>query len=390
MATLKFIIKAGQVKFDGTTNIKLRIIHHRKTIYLPTSFYVKPSEFDSKVGELNNKHKSYMKMNAELQKFKLGIMDKIFQIPNYEVIPVDTLIKQIHRSNKQESTLFTEFVDKIIPDIKKGSSRNAEIYESTKNKIEDFQSNLYLHQIDKQFLKDFDYSMLKDEKSINTRSFYHRTLRAILNRAIDDESINYDLSHYPYRGFKIKNESTKSRHLDIEELRTLYNYSSKNKYKQRARDIFMLMFYLIGINTVDIYRLDPPNKNRIHYIRSKTKGRFEIELIGEALELYEKYKDKEGKKAFNFHHTFSDHRNLYKSVNDNLDNIAKELEIEAKITTYYARHTWAHIALNECRIDKDVIAAALGHSRTKITDIYARAEQRLIDEANREVQIILH
>ena len=385
MPTLKFVIKKGQVKKDGTTNIKLRITQNRKVVWIPTAFYIKPNEFDADSGSANNKHKSQLRFNAALEKYKLKILEKIFDIPGYNSMPVSKLVSQLKRENSQDAILLTEFVDKILPEIKRSSKRNGEIYSTTRDKVEKYESNLYLHQIDKQFLKDFDYWMFEDGKAVNTRSFYHRTLRAILNKAIDDDEISYDLAMYPYRGFKIKQENTRSRHLELKELRMIYEYQSDNKYRQRARDVFMMMFYLRGISTIDLYNIMPPENKRVHYIKTRGKGLFEIELIGEAIQLFEKYKDPHNKKALNFYHTFSDHRNLYKSVNDELDEIRKELTINAKITSYYSRHTWAHIALNECGINKDVIAAALGHSRTRITDIYARTEQKLIDEANKKV-----
>lgn len=56
-----------------------------------------------------------------------------------------------------------------------------------------------------------------------------------------------------------------------------------------------------------------------------------------------------------------------------------------EVSTYWARHTFATIAY-EIGISMDVIADCLGHkSSHRITSIYVRKDQQLIDEANRKV-----
>jgi integrase len=55
-----------------------------------------------------------------------------------------------------------------------------------------------------------------------------------------------------------------------------------------------------------------------------------------------------------------------------------------KISTYWARHTWATIAAS-LDIPKETIAQALGHSSNTVTDIYIEFDQRKVDVANRKV-----
>lgn len=57
------------------------------------------------------------------------------------------------------------------------------------------------------------------------------------------------------------------------------------------------------------------------------------------------------------------------------------------ISTNWARHTWATIARNDCRINKDDVALCLGHEDTdnKVTDIYIDYDYSIIDESNRKV-----
>ena len=54
------------------------------------------------------------------------------------------------------------------------------------------------------------------------------------------------------------------------------------------------------------------------------------------------------------------------------------------LSSYVARHSWATIAAS-LDIPKDVIAHALGHGGSSVTDIYIDFDQRKVDEANRRV-----
>lgn len=75
------------------------------------------------------------------------------------------------------------------------------------------------------------------------------------------------------------------------------------------------------------------------------------------------------------------------AVNNHLDKIGKSIELEQKLTTYYARHSFATIARNDCRLPKDDVAMALNHvdQSTKVTDIYIKPDWSIIDNVQRAV-----
>ena len=97
----------------------------------------------------------------------------------------------------------------------------------------------------------------------------------------------------------------------------------------------------------------------------------------------------------NVQERYSDHLNFIGFINDQLHGeksrkvigIFHKLEIEKQVTTKWARHTWATIARNECRINKDDVALCLGHedADNKVTDMYIKYDYSIIDESNRKV-----
>jgi hypothetical protein len=54
---------------------------------------------------------------------------------------------------------------------------------------------------------------------------------------------------------------------------------------------------------------------------------------------------------------------------------------------HYARHSWATIARNKCRISKSDVDECLNHviTENRIADIYIEKDWSFIDDANRKV-----
>jgi len=62
-------------------------------------------------------------------------------------------------------------------------------------------------------------------------------------------------------------------------------------------------------------------------------------------------------------------KNYIRQANLFLKRATEALEINTKVTTYVARHSWATIA-DKSGINRNVISKGLGHSDLKTTDIY--------------------
>lgn len=239
------------------------------------------------------------------------------------------------------------------------------------------------------WMKDFDVFMMKGKLAVNSRGVYFRNLRALFNDAIDRDFISQNL--YPFRRFKIPKEATAKRSLSIEELKILRDYKCE-EYLDKYRDIFMLIFYLRGINIVDLANVTEITNGRIEYRRSKTGKLYSIEVLPEAIKIIDKYKGEI--KLLSIFDSRVDYRTFAIRMNRELKKIgittigkkgAKTI-ISAfpSLSSYYARHTWATIAAG-LDIPKETIAVALGHGGNTVTDIYISFDTKKVDEANRKV-----
>lgn len=266
------------------------------------------------------------------------------------------------------------------------------VYKHTLDKIRTFDHNIdkkSFEEIDLKWLNDFEH-FCAQTASKNARNIHLRNIRAVFNNAIDYEIT----TAYPFRRFKIKPEATRKRSMPVEELRKLFDYPVE-EYAEIYRDMFKLIFFLVGINSVDLHGLKSITKDgRIEYTRAKTGRLYSIKVEPEAIEIINKYRGKNG--LLCIADRWSDSRNFRHQCNKALQRIGKveRVGLGGKkiitsefdgLTTYWARHSWATIA-RSLGVSIDDIALALGHGDGHdLTRIYLDEDRQKIDDANRRV-----
>lgn len=269
----------------------------------------------------------------------------------------------------------------------------AEVYARAIAKLEAFDEDCTFETVDRRWLTSFLRWCRRDGLSDNTISIYMRCIRAVFNYGIDEEYT----TNYPFRRFRVPHQETRHRALTVEQLRAIRDYRGE-PFLYRYRDIFMLMFYLGGINIKDLLLNARIDGDRLIYRRSKTGRLFDIKIEPEAMEIIDRYQGSDGH-LLNIDKSCKNYRSFNYMINQNLKKIGsvevvpdkvgkmrrlKRTPIEPHLSTYWTRHTWATLAAS-IDIPKDVIAEMLGHSGGTVTDIYIKFDKRKVDEANRRV-----
>ncbi len=156
--------------------------------------------------------------------------------------------------------------------------------------------------------------------------------------------------------------------------------------------MFILSFFLVGMNAVDLYNCTEYKDGRITYERTKTRTRrsdkalISVKVPDMAKPLFEKYFDEKSENVFRFWRMYADHGTFNAALNKGLKQVGEEVGVKG-LTFYAARHSWATIAVNDCGIDKWTVHLALNHvdPATAITDIYIKKSWKPVDEANGKV-----
>ena len=299
---------------------------------------------------------------------------------------------------------FGTFAEKFI--ARRGKEKTRQVYEMTLRKMGGYcdVGRLRFADISVGWLRDFE-QWLGTTCSVNTRGIHLRNIRAVMNAAIDEGVVPADL--YPFRRFKIKKEETMKRSLSVGDLRRLRDYPCEG-WQRKYVDVFMLSFYLAGINLVDLMGLPPLGADGvIRYRRSKTGVLCQLSVPPEARAIIERYRGerhllwfgerlKPGAEGWHdWLHRFNE--GLQKVGPSGYMYVRRKGQCGGKqrvkvynalfpeLTSYWARHTWATLAA-EIDVPDAVIDAALGHrSPCRMADIYIRRDARKVDEAVRRV-----
>lgn len=409
MARVRFHLDTRPTK-DGRCHIKLSLSHNGSTALMPTGVFVKPEFWDPGDDAADPHIKKtcvgYKALNAIItQKFELVqrhlnelmLSSRIYsyssatQVKNYIQDKID--------GKQDERSLVVNHLRAFIETRVNKPSKS--LYEETLKKIALYHdvSELRFEDITVGWLKNFESKLRGDGLAINSIARHMRQVRAVYNDAIDHGLAQ--LNDYPFRRYKIKHEKTQKRSLAVEQLRELRDYPCE-PYQKRYRDIFMLIFYLGGINVIDLFKLKEMPNGRIDYVRSKTGVPVNIKVQPEALEIIERYRGKE--------HLLS-MADEYKNHNDFLRRMDKELKkigpvemvlnaakdpkkrkknkkkiapIFPKLSTYWARHSVATL-MAVIDIPDATIDRVLAHADNTITAIYIKRDQKKVDDAMRKV-----
>jgi len=264
---LKAQIEVGRFNADGKTKINIHFSKNRVRRNIPTKFYIEPVYFDNKTGTVRKHHPGAKLINLELKKIILGMETRLYSI-NYESWTTDQIYRFLQGEGGEDGRLLP-FFDQVISLKAAGNARNGAIYQATRNKLAAWETNnnLRFDQVTPLYLKKWETAMKVEGLKTNAISIHLRTVRAVFNAAIDDNLIY--LSLYPFRRFKIKNEKTTKKSLEIDQLKAIRDYQGTIPMVNYARDIFILGFYLIGINNGDLMNLKDIQGGRVYYKRAK-------------------------------------------------------------------------------------------------------------------------
>lgn len=362
--------------------IYLNISYKGKRFMLSTGLYA--YGYDRELGFAESEP-AYKLKNIRLKKIITKIEEKLYP----EDLPLNTVREELGNiitGKEPEKRVFLDYFDEFA--ITKTKPTTRQIYELTRDKLEEYSPTLRLEDITVKWLTGFQNHLLKTMK-INSVSIHLRNIRAVFNYCIDNKYV----ADYPFRAFKIKHETTMHRCLTVEQLRRLRDFPCED-YQKKYRDMFMLMFYLIGINGIDLYNLPANDGDRIEYRRAKTGKLYNIKIEPEAKAILDKYKGinhsvyiaEEYANHKDFFHRMSSELKKIGSLKWNGNGTKKHITpLFPDISPYWARYTWATIAF-KIGIPKDIISLALGHSfGSPTTDIYIDYDNSKVDEANRKV-----
>lgn len=304
-----------------------------------------------------------------------------------------TDIKQLilsERSVVQTSEVsFSSFALKFADECRSAGTKRNYLYTIDKLNIFTDKNVLNFEDVTLSFLRQFDDYLSKKGSGVNTRSIHFRNIRAVFNRAIDDEIIDQNL--YPFRKFKIISERKDKEFLTKDQVLKLYNASFRIKSHNMARDFWMLSFFMCGINPIDLFFLkkEIDKDGRVSFTRTKIdrkkENKVKMTIQPEAMEIINRYASApDCEYMLMFEGKYVSYEIFKSFLSKKIREIAKITGL-AGLTLYWARYSWATIA-DSLNIQEKTISKGLGHTDKSLAgSTYIAFDWSKVDDANRKV-----
>ena len=415
MLTIKAEIKRSELKVDGTYNVKIRFTLDRKVKRLSTNLFVTQQDLTKSL-----KFKEDTSIKREIDRLVLYYREQCLKLQlDQNHYSLDEIIEFLNGEQEKQQTI--DFIKFSREWIASTTIKGAPNYTTAINALVRFvgKEELDINLITLDFLEQFK-AFLIGERDARTKKLMQQGKRVTSNRTLSLYLVSIKklfneakrkfnkkdknlilIPNSPFEDFKIpKQEATRKRAIPADIIKKVWKLPYKDMKKgykstcryNLAKDCFILSFCLMGINSADLYNATEMEGNTIVYNRTKTKDRrldkaqMKVDIPRLVLPLVEKYKDKTGKRLFNFYQYYADEKGFNKAINYGLKEIGTILEID-DLEYYAARHSWATIALNKVGIDKYIVHAALNHidDAMKVTDIYIERDFVNENKANAKV-----
>ena len=415
MLTIKAEIKKSELKVDGTYNVKIRFTLDRKVKRLSTNLFITSKDLTKSL-----KFKEDTSIKRAIDRLVLYYREQCFKLQlDQNHYSLDEIIEFLNGEQEKQQTI--DFIKFSREWIASTTIKGAPNYTTAINALVRFigKEELDINLITLDFLESFK-AFLNKEREIRTKRLMQQGKRVPSNRSLslylisikklfNEAKKKYNkkeknlilIPNSPFMELEIpKQEATRKRAISADIIKKLWKLPYKDMKKgykstchyNLAKNCFILSFCLMGINSADLYNATEMEGYTIVYNRTKTKDRrldkaqMKVDIPRLVLPLVEKYKDKTGKRLFNFYQYYADEKGFNKAINYGLKEIGTILEID-DLEYYAARHSWATIALNKVGIDKYIVHAALNHidDAMKVTDIYIERDFVNENKANAKV-----
>ena len=395
--TSKIFLDCRYSKKDGTRPLKLRITINRRSTEIPMGYTISPEFWDEAkmvikpkcptIGNVTRLNNILRKKQAEAIETVIRLQDS-GELESLSMKDVKAVL-----TGKSDERMLIAFCNSVIQEMKEAKKvGNARVYRTMRNSIQTFlnDSDIPMSKITFKWLKKYEAWYLGRGNSLNGLSVNMRTLRALLNRAIKQKLLSSDA--YPFKEYTIRSNKPRKRAIARTDIDKIIAFVPKTKRQQRAKDYFLMSFYLMGASFIDLafLKVGDVKNGRIEYTRRKTGNHHSVKITEPLQKILDKYLPGKSHDEFilnvikseDLAAQYQNARDELQRYNRSLREIGQLCKIETPLTSYVARHSFATIAKFK-DVPIQVISQALGHTNLETTEVYLEEfDNEVLDEYN--------
>lgn len=390
MTTFSIVIVPTKRLANGKHRIRIAVAHQAQTRYIATPFIL-DSISQLKKGRVV-RHENAAQINLCLQRTINEYILILSSIKHANQLTCTQLIHSIQEEERKKYLTFDVIAKEFLSTLQSESRiKSYKLYKTAISHFNRFlkkEHNIPLEQIRPSHIHQYQKFLEKRELSSTTVRIYLTLIKVILNYAIKMDYIHYKV--HPFAACILPSSRIRNLDLTVEELKSLRDVSLKEQNLLIVRDLFMLTYYLGGINLKDLLDYHFEENNLIlSYIRHKTyrtkHGENEIvfSIQPEAQQIISKYRTDKGFLKFG---PYESYNKVYSVIYRYLSRIAREAGITSSISYYSARKSFAQHGYN-IGIQIETIEYCIGHSMKSNRPIgnYIRVMRSHADIAMRRI-----
>lgn len=390
MTTFSIVIVPTKRLANGKHRIRIAVAHQAQTRYIATPFIL-DSISQLKKGRVV-RHENAAQINLCLQRTINEYILILSSIKHANQLTCTQLIHSIQEEERKKYLTFDVIAKEFLSTLQSESRiKSYKLYKTAISHFNRFlkkEHDIPLEQIRPSHIHQYQNFLEKRELSSTTVRIYLTLIKVILNYAIKMDYIHYKV--HPFAACILPSSRIRNLDLTVDELKSLRDVSLKEQNLLIVRDLFMLTYYLGGINLKDLLDYHFEENNLIlSYIRHKTyrtkHGENEIvfSIQPEAQQIISKYRTDKGFLKFG---PYESYNKVYSLIYRYLSRIAREAGITSSISYYSARKSFAQHGYN-IGIQIETIEYCIGHSMKSNRPIgnYIRVMRSHADIAMRRI-----
>nr|DAK72123.1 MAG TPA: integrase [Caudoviricetes sp.] len=366
MATIKLAVLKHTKSKDGSYKIRISIGHRSETHYIVTPYSVNAlSEFDNGiVVRVPNAHEINIKLRNLLNDYEERL-ERINSPEDYTCKELRDLLKSMrtHSSKVTFKQVSEQYQKELIED---GRGSYAGMLQNSLRLFFEFTGgDVFLSEISTITISEFERWLKRKGVSQTYISMTLSMTRTIVNRAIRMQLVTYSV--HPFTYWKRPADPERELDISVEDVRAIRDAQPRLKKQRIARDIFMLSYYLGGINLIDLLEIDFRGVSVLEYTRHKSRNmklsdkRISFTLQPEAKELISKWMNRNTGRL-DFGYKFS-YKNFLAYVTRSIKSLAKDIDIQdyRKVCYYTARKSFVQHGF-DLGISLEVLEYCIGQS----------------------------
>lgn len=392
MATIKLAVLKHTKAKDGSYKIRISVGHKSETHYIVTRYRVLSLANFVNGTVIGQPDAHYI--NVKLRSLLNDYDSRLDNIPNLGDLSCEQLRDMLRDMRPVTDTVTLQAAaDEYIALLKKeGRSSYARIIEYAVRKfIKWHNGDMLLSQLNTVTIDNYHHWLLAQGLSTAYINICMVNVRILVNRAVQMQQVRYDV--HPFQFYHCQQGEPRDLDISVGDMRKFIGYRADSNGHQRAADLFLLSYYLGGMNLKDMVAYDFRGYRErpiLSYIRQKTSAKkrgirtVEFTIQPEAFPLIDRWMNPATGHLIDV--KASQYHNRLKYIDLCLRHTAQRLGIVHRLSFYSARKSFVQHGF-ELGIPLETLEYCIGQSMKQNRPIfnYVKIMRQHADVAIRQI-----